>query len=69
MCVLYANKLGFKYRPVDKAMEESEYIAKLKIKEIFFEDMTFGLPRANVEKFCNEIKKRNLKLSWTCFPG
>ena len=62
-----ANKLGFKYRPVDNVMEELEYITKLKIREIFFEDMTFGLPRANAEKLCNEIKRRNLKLSWTCF--
>jgi radical SAM superfamily enzyme YgiQ (UPF0313 family) len=62
-----ANKLGFKYRPAENVIEELEYIAKLKIREIFFEDMTFGLPRVNVEKICNEIKRRNLKLSWTCF--
>ena len=29
--------------------------------------MTFGLPRANIEKLCNEIKRKNLELSWTCF--
>ena len=62
-----ANKLGFKYRTVNNVMEELEYITKLKIREIFFEDMTFGLPRANIEKLCNEIKRKNLELSWTCF--
>ena len=62
-----ANKLGFKYRTAGNVMEELEYIAKLKIREIFFEDMTFGLPRANAEEICNEIIKRELRFSWTCY--
>lgn len=62
-----ANKLGFAYRKADEVIEELRYIRDLGVREIFFEDMTFGLPRENVEKLCNMMIAEKLKFGWTCF--
>jgi len=62
-----ANKLGFKYRRAVEVLDELRYIAKLGIKEIFFEDMSFGLPRGNVTRLCEGMIKENFKFGWICF--
>lgn len=62
-----ANVLGFKYRKAEDVIEELSYIAKLGIKELFFEDMSFGIPKDNALDLCGMIVKKNMKFSWTCF--
>lgn len=62
-----ANKLGFRYRKVSEVLEELYYISKLGIKEIFFEDMSFGLPRENITDLCSTMIKKELRFGWTCF--
>lgn len=62
-----ANNLGFRYRIAKEIIEELRYISKLGIKEIFFEDMSFGLPRDNAIDLCNMIITERLKFGWTCF--
>ena len=62
-----ANKLEFRYRKAGEVLDELRYISKLGIKEIFFEDMSFGLPRENTLDLCKRILAENLRFSWTCF--
>lgn len=62
-----ANNLGFKYRLAREVIEELHYISSLGIKEIFFEDMSFGLPRENILELCNVMIAQRLKFNWTCF--
>lgn len=62
-----ANNLGFKYRQSQEVIEELEYISSLGIKEIFFEDMSFGLPRENILELCNAMIAQGLNFNWTCF--
>jgi anaerobic magnesium-protoporphyrin IX monomethyl ester cyclase len=62
-----ANTLGFKYRPYANVMEELRSIVKLNIREIFFEDMSFGVPRDNAVALCRAMIAERLRLSWTCF--
>jgi anaerobic magnesium-protoporphyrin IX monomethyl ester cyclase len=62
-----ANALGFKYRRAEEVMGELRYIASLKIREIFFEDMSFGLPRENIVQLCKMMIVEKLRFGWTCF--
>lgn len=62
-----ANKLDFKYRQAEEVLKELRYILELGIKEIFFEDMSFGLPKKNTIDLCEMILKNDLEFGWTCF--
>ena len=39
---------------------------ELSIKQIVFKDSTFTINKSWVKELCNEIKRRGLKLNWTC---
>ena len=62
-----ANTLGFTYRPAANVLEELRAIVSLNIREIFFEDMSFGMPRDNTAALCRAMIAEGLDLSWTCF--
>lgn len=62
-----ANKLFFKYRRPKEVLEELSYIASLGIKEVFFEDMSFGIPKENALELCRKMIERGMDFSWTCF--
>lgn len=62
-----ANSLGFRYRPAEEVYDELLFIKELGIKEVFFEDMTFGIPKPNIIKLLNLMVNGKLDISWTCF--
>ena len=62
-----ANTLGFRYRPAEEVYKELLYIIKLGIREVFFEDMTFGLPKHNTVRLLELMISGKLNISWTCF--
>lgn len=62
-----ANRLGFKYRRAEEVMEELRSIWRLGVQEIFFEDMSFGLPRENAVNLCAMMIKEGLGFGWSCF--
>ncbi len=69
-CVLPQTMSGHIYRkrePKDVA-DELEYIkANFEdLGEVFFEDDTFTADKENVKAICEEILKRNLKITWSC---
>jgi anaerobic magnesium-protoporphyrin IX monomethyl ester cyclase len=53
-----------RYRGIKNVLEEIEACVSLGIKEVFFEDETFNLNRNRALSFCDEIRKRGLKLPW-----
>lgn len=62
-----AHSLGFSWRTADEVMEELSYIHRLGIRELFFEDMSFGLPRENALRLLEGMRAARLEMGWTCF--
>jgi len=62
-----ANTLGFRYRGAEEVYKELLYITKLGIREVFFEDMTFGLPEHNTVRLLELMISGKLNIGWTCF--
>lgn len=69
-CSWPENLMGRKYRSrsVENIVDEFEYIKKIipKVKEIFIEDDSFTINQKHVISFCEELEKRNLRISWSC---
>ncbi|MDR2554034.1 MAG: B12-binding domain-containing radical SAM protein [Fibromonadaceae bacterium] len=69
-CVLPQTMNGHVYRKRDykDVVDELEYIKEnfKDLGEVFFEDDTFTADKENVKAFCEEILKRNLKITWSC---
>ena len=62
--------MGRKYRvrSVKNVADEFEFVANElpEVKEIFIEDDTFTINKKRVKKFCEEIKRRRIDISWGC---
>jgi radical SAM superfamily enzyme YgiQ (UPF0313 family) len=61
--------MGRKYRArsIRNVLDELEWIQEnLNVREVFFEDDTFTLSRKRVIEFCEEYKRRKLKVTWAC---
>jgi radical SAM superfamily enzyme YgiQ (UPF0313 family) len=64
--VMYDNK---KYRIFSpkRVVDEMEYaVNHFGAKEIYFDDDDFCVNKQHVIEICNEIKKRKLKVKWSC---
>lgn len=61
-----AERIDFKYRPLDNIIPELEKLASLGIREIFFKDFTFGIPKEVAQAMCEEMTVRFPKFSWIC---
>ena len=61
-----AEQLRFKYRPVENVIPELDKLVSMGVREIFFKDFTFGIPRETSRRLCEEIISRWPKLSWIC---
>ena len=62
--------MGRKYRvrSIENVVDEFEYVANElpEVKEIFIEDDTFTINRKRIKEVCREIKRRRLKIIWSC---
>lgn len=54
----------FRFRTAANVVDEMEKIIQMGIPEIFIYDDTFTVDRQRVIDICDEILKRNLKISW-----
>lgn len=61
-----AGAFGYRLREVDNVIEELEYLAKLGVKEILFQDPTFTLGTKRVVELCQKMISHNLKFTWSC---
>ncbi len=63
---------GYKWRArtPHNVVDEIEFlVGKYKIQSIYFEDDNLTLDRKRVEKICDEIMNRNIKITWDCPNG
>lgn len=69
-CSFPENLMGRRYRTrsVMNVVDEFEYIQENlpDVKEIFIEDDTFTVDRNRVRGFADELKRRNLNVTWSC---
>lgn len=58
----------YRVRSVGNVIDEFEYITKElpEVKEIFIEDDTFTINKRRIKEVCSEIKRRRLKIIWSC---
>lgn len=69
-CSWPVTLMGRKYRAraIENVVDEFEYIIQElpEVKEIFIEDDTFTVNKKRVREFCEEIKRRQLSVVWSC---
>lgn len=62
--------MGRKYRvrSVKNVVDEFQYVSQElpEVKEIFIEDDSFTIDKNRLIEFCDELKKRDIKISWSC---
>ncbi len=64
--VMYGHKL--RTRSAENVVDEIEILKdKYRVKAIEFDDDTFTIGKRRVVSICNEIIKRGIKISWSCF--
>lgn len=61
------NSPKYRMRSPKKVVDEMEFcIKKFKARQLYFDDMSFTVNKKYVQKICNEILKRKIKILWTC---
>jgi len=69
-CSWPSTLMGRKYRvrSSENVVDELEYISKElpNVREIFIEDDTFTVNKKRILDICNEIKERQLGITWSC---
>lgn len=55
------------YRPAQEVIEELKYIKNLGIKEVYFGDRSFGLPRNNILEILKAMIDLKLNLRWSSY--
>lgn len=58
----YGNR--YRFRSVDKVIEELQEIEALGYREVFFRDETFTVGRNRVREICEAILSKNIRLEW-----
>jgi len=61
-----SNSLKYKERDIENVVSELKHIVSLKIKEVWFFDMTFCVNKSRVLQLCNRILEEQLDLTWIC---
>ena len=59
--------LGFKVRPVDEVLEELFFIKNLGLKDVYFDDQTFGVNKKRTFNLLTEMYKNKLNIGWIAF--
>jgi len=68
-CKLRLSQGPIRYKSIKKSIDEVEYVLSKsrKAKAIFFQDLTFLFNKDRVINFCNELIRRDIKISWFCY--
>ena len=62
----FQQDTGWRFRSKTSIIAEIEQCLKLGIKNFFMFDETFTVNKKRTMDLCDEIKKRKLKISWSC---
>ncbi len=61
------NSPRYRMRNPEKVVDEMEFcIKKFRTKQLYFDDMSFTVNKKYVQKICDEILKRKIRILWTC---
>jgi len=64
--VMYGNGKYRMFAP-QRVVNEMEYVIQnFNAKEVYFDDDSFTIEKDHVLQICDEIKKRKLKIKWSC---
>lgn len=64
--ILYASS-QYRTRDVGNVVDEMEMLReKYGVRQVYFDDMTFTVSRKYVNAICEEIKKRDCQMYWSC---
>ncbi len=66
-CSYSSPYLPFAYRSAGSVLRELAYLKKLKVKEIFFGDATFGMPPQLGREILDGMDEGGLRFSWHCY--
>lgn len=66
-CSYSSPYLPFAYRTAGSVLRELASLKELKVREIFFGDATFGMPRANGLEILRGMEAEGLRFSWHCY--
>jgi len=62
--IMYGNN-QYRVRSVIDVVDEMEYLVRqMGFKSIYFDDDTFNVGKARMLEFCQELKKRDLRVPW-----
>lgn len=61
------STLGNKFRSVDSVMEELRHVRSLGVKEIFFQDQTWGVNRERNLEICRRMVSEGMDFGWVTF--
>lgn len=64
-CIL--NSFPFFYRPSSNILEELRHIKSLGIKEVYFADRSFGVPKQNTIELMKGMLEEKMNFSWSCY--
>lgn len=70
-CSWSSPYLPFVYKSAQSMLRELELLHRLKVKEIFFGDLNFGVPQDVTWDIVNAMLRNNWRFSWHCYvrPG
>lgn len=64
-CIM--GTLPYKWRTVENVMEELRHIKTLGVRDIYFDDQTFGVIKNRGIELCQRMIDEKLDLKWCCF--
>lgn len=64
-CIM--SQIGFKIRSTKNVLEELRYLKTLKIKEIYFDDQTFGANKKRTDELLGSMINEQFNFGWVCF--
>ena len=59
--------LGYQVRPVEEVVAELRKLKQAGVREIYFNDQTFGADPRRLERLCRAMKEAGLNLGWCCW--
>ena len=64
-CIM--SQIGFKTRSVDSVLAELRYLKQLGVKEIYWDDQTFGANKKRADELLQRMIDEKLDFGWVCF--